>query len=94
MSQPNNIKDREHSKFIDSPKRDNQSAVEVVDSSNRFAADPRADYIERIVAGSVETFNYRQGGAAGLIVKTVVVTYTTSSLNNLVSVAVTFELPL
>jgi hypothetical protein len=93
MSQPSNIKDREHSKFIDSPSRENQSAVETVDTSNRFAPDPRADYIQRIHTGNIETFNYRMGGAFGTIVKTVVVTYQNSSLKELLSVAVTYELP-
>lgn len=94
MSQPSNIKDREHAKFIDSPTRENQSAVEVVNTSNRFAPDPRADYIQRIHAGSVETYNFFQGGPTGTLLKTVVVTYTSNSLNDLLNVAVTFELPL
>lgn len=94
MTQPNNTPDREFSKFVDSPTRADQSAVEVVNTSNRFAPDPRADYIQRVVAGSVETYNFYQGGAGGVLVKTVQVTYTNSSLNDLLNVAVTFELPL
>lgn len=94
MSQPSNIKDREYSKFLDSRFRQKESAVEVIETSNRFAPDLRADYIERIVSGSQETFNYRTGGNLGTIVKTVVVTYTAVNLKDLVSAEVTYELPI
>lgn len=88
MSQSGAIRDREFSKFVDSPTRVDQSAVETVDSSNQFAPPPDCDFIQRIHTGNVETYNYRQGGATGTILKTVRVTYTSNSLNELVSVEV------
>ena len=87
-----NLEDRERDKFLESPTRPSQSAVEVVDTGNRFAPPSRTDYIQRIHIGSQETFNYFEGGVSGTLLKTVVVTYTSSNLKELVSVAVTFEL--
>lgn len=83
MSQPNNILDREYSKFVDSPTRANQSAVETQDTSNRFAPPANSKYFERSVAGSIETFSFYDV-EGGTLLKEVVLTYTSSSLENLV----------
>lgn len=79
--------------FVESPTRPNATAVEVVGAlsvgGGPFDPPTNSDTITRTVAGAVETYRYRQGGVSGTIIKTVTVTYTNSSLQDLVSVEVT-----
>lgn len=92
MAQSPNIKDREWSKFIESPTRPGESAVEVVGEitvfSGPFSPPSNCDTITREHSGSVETYRYRNGGLTGTVIKTVVVTYSSPSLKELVSVQV------
>jgi hypothetical protein len=88
----NDIRDREFSKFVESQTRPGESAVEVVGSFTTSAGpfDPpvNSDTITREVSGSVETYRYRQGGVTGTIIKSIVVTYASSALEELISVRV------
>lgn len=58
------------------------------DTRNPFLPPPNADYMSRSVAGNVETYVYRQGGSGGTVLKTIVITYTNSSLNDILNVQV------
>lgn len=91
MAIPGSNRDREQNKFVESPTRPGQTAVEVVGQVNvvgPLEPPKETDTITRQVSGAVETYRYYQGGAAGTLLKTVVVTYTASNLKDLVSVEV------
>jgi len=92
MAIPGSSKDRELKKFVESPTRPGETAIEVVGalSVGPGPLDPPldTDTITRQVSGAVETYRYYQGGASGTLLKTVVVTYTSNSLQDLVSVEV------
>jgi hypothetical protein len=62
-------------------------ALQVTDSK-KFALPVDCDYIGRSVLSNVETYVYKKGGAGGTLLKTVTLTYTNSSLKELVSVGV------
>jgi hypothetical protein len=87
-----NLEDRELTKFVESPSRPGNAAVEVVgnltQSSGPFDPPLSADTIVRSVSGAIETYTYRQGGPTGTILKTITVTYHTASLNDLHTVEV------
>lgn len=89
MAQSPNITTREFNKFVESPTRPGQSAVEVTGAinveGNPFAPPADCDLILRSVSGNVETYEYKQGMT---LLKTVVVTYVNPSLKDLVSVSV------
>jgi hypothetical protein len=88
---PNTL-DREHDKFVESPTRPGKTAIEIVGeisaSPNPFSPPPSCDFILRSVSGSVETFEYFNGGSGGTLLKTVAVTYSGPDLEDLVSVEV------
>lgn len=88
MSFPMSNKDREQSKFIQSPTRPNDAAVEVV-AQGPFDVPATADTITRQVSGAQEIYRYYTGGAGGTLLRTITVTYVNSSLKDLVSVEVT-----
>lgn len=84
----NNILDREFHKFVESPSRPGEPAVEIVGSvstTGGFTIPENADAITREVSGSQEIYKYREGGVSGTILKTITLTYTSSSLKDLVS---------
>lgn len=89
MAQSPNITTREFNKFVESPTRPGQSAVEITGSivagSGPFEPPVNCDNIQRLVAGPVETYEYKQGMT---LLKTVTVTYTAANLKELVSVVV------
>lgn len=89
MAQPPNITTREFSKFVESPTRPGNSAVEVIGSfttgSGPFEPPSNCDTIIRSVASNVETYEYKQGIT---LLKTVTVTYVAANLKDLVSVVV------
>jgi hypothetical protein len=84
--------ERAYDVFVESPTRTNKTAVEVsgtlTSSSGPFSPPANSDAIARSVAGPVETFEYFTGGLAGTLVKTITVTYTNATLEDLVSVEV------
>lgn len=88
------IHDRELNKFVESPSRPGEPAVEIVGNLSASIApgpfDPptATDTILRSVLANVETYEYKSGGPSGTLLKTVTVTYLTSSLKDLVSVVV------
>lgn len=53
-----------------------------------FSPPANTDYIGRSVASNVETFEYRNGGSGGTLLKTITVTYVAPDLEELVSVEV------
>lgn len=59
-----------------------------VSSTSAFSPPQDADYISRAVNSAVETYVFKRGGAAGTTLKTVVVTYTDSTLDSLLNVSV------
>lgn len=84
MSIPSSVKDRELAKFEDA---NGKVAVRTLNSS-QFEMPPNCDAITRNVSGTVETWEYRNGGVSGSIIKTVTVTYSEASLKNIISVVV------
>lgn len=95
MSLPKNILDRELAKFVESPSRPGETAIEVTGSltanviENQFDIPENCDTITRSVASNVETYYYRQGGVSGTVLKTITLTYVSSNLKELVSAVVT-----
>jgi hypothetical protein len=87
-----NLDDRERDKFVESPSRSGMTAVEVfgtlTSSSGPFAPPAGANAVVRSVAGAVETFQYKSGGISGTLLKTVTVTYTDSTLDELLTVEI------
>jgi hypothetical protein len=53
-----------------------------------FSPPDGTDYVSRTVSSNVETYLFKNGGASGTLLKTVVVTYTAADLENLVSAEV------
>jgi hypothetical protein len=86
------ITGREFNKFVESPSRPGETAVEVVGSfasePGPFAPPQNSDYILRSVSGAVETYTYYNGGPSGTLLQTVVVTYSGPDLSELISVEV------
>lgn len=89
MAIPMSVKDREQAKFVQSPTRADGAAVETLDALGNFDPPREADHITRQVSGAQEIYRYYQGGLTGTLLKTITVTYTSSSLKDLVSVEVT-----
>lgn len=75
------IHDRELNKFVESPTRPGEPAVEVTGDVNAvpspFAPPTNTDAFTRSVSGNSETIEYRSGGLAGTILKTIKVYYLT-----------------
>jgi hypothetical protein len=92
MAIPGDVRDRETRKFVESPSRPGQTAVEVVGditaNPGPFSPPANCDYILRSVSSNVETYVYKNGGSGGTTLKTVTVTYVDSTLESLVSVEV------
>ena len=65
-----------------------ESIIRTNNLSNPFSPPIDTNYISRSVSGSVETFIFRSGGVSGTILKTVILTYTSNSLNDLLNVQV------
>jgi len=55
---------------------------------NPFLPPSGADYYSRSVAGAVETHRYYQGGSGGTLLKTMIVTYTSNALNDILNIQV------
>lgn len=55
---------------------------------NPFLPPPNSDYYTRTVSGSVETHRYYQGGVGGTLLKTLIVTYTSNALNDILNIQV------
>jgi len=75
------IHDRELHKFVESPSRPGEPAVEIVGSitatPSQFSPPSNADAFTRSVSGNDETIEYRTGGIAGTIIKTIIIYYQT-----------------
>lgn len=88
------ISGREFSKFVESPSRPGESAVEVtgsitaISSPGPFAAPAGTDTVTRSVLSNVETYQYRIGGVSGTVLKTITITYTADDLEEMVSAVV------
>lgn len=88
------ISGREFSKFVESPTRPGEAAVEIAGSFTAdvvpgpFSPPSNCDYISRAVAGPVETYVYKNGGSSGTTLKTVTVTYTDTDLEDILTVEV------
>jgi len=86
------LPDRELHKFVESPCRPGEPAVEIVgnltSTPGPFSAPASSDSIVRTVSSNVETYEYKSGGISGTILKTITVTYTDNTLENLVNVVV------
>lgn len=86
------LPDRELNKFVESPSRPGEPAVEIVgnltSTPGPFSPPANADSIVRTVLSNVETYEYKSGGISGTILKTVTVTYVDATLEELVNVVV------
>lgn len=71
------IHDRELHKFVESPTRPGEPAIEVSGTfeGSPFAPPANADAFTRSVSGNIETIEFRQGGIAGTVLKTIRVYY-------------------
>jgi hypothetical protein len=83
MAMPSDIKQREHAKFVQSPTRTDGSAVEITGAISAtttpgpFSPPAGTDAFTRSVSGNEETIEYRTGGIAGAVLKTIKVYYQT-----------------
>lgn len=81
MPIPTNIRDREHDKFTENSS--GETAVRVVGDmtidANPFAPPGNTDTITVTQGSNTEVYNFRQGGPAGTILRTVTLTYTDSN---------------
>ena len=81
MALPHNIRDREHDKFTENSS--GETAVRVVGDmtvdSNPFAPPGNTDTITVTQGTTTEVYNFRNGGPAGTILRTVTLTYTDST---------------
>lgn len=90
----NSISGREFHKFVESPTRPGEPAVEIAGTFTAnvdpgpFAPPQNTDSIVRTVLANVETYEYKVGGISGTLLKTVTVTYTDNTLEELVNVVV------
>lgn len=78
MAQSNDIRDREYSKFVESPTRAGESATEVVATvldGNPFAVPTDADAFTRECVGNDVLYKFRSGGLTGTVLKTVTIHY-------------------
>lgn len=86
------LPDREINKFVESPSRPGEPAIEIVgnltSTPGPFSPPTTSDSIVRTVMSNVETYEYKSGGIAGTVLKTVTVTYTDATLEELVNVVV------
>lgn len=88
------ISGREFSKFVESPTRSGEAAVEVTGSITAvsvpgpFAAPAGTDTVTRSVLSNVETYQYKIGGVSGTVLKTITITYTSADLEDMVSAVV------
>lgn len=86
------LPDRELNKFVESPSRPGEPAIEIVgnltSSPGPFSPPINCDSIVRTVLSNVETYEYKNGGIAGTLLKTVTVTYVDNTLEELVNVVV------
>lgn len=87
MAQRADIREREHSKFVESPTRPGESAVEISGSvaTSPFAPPPEADAFTRQVIGNMEIIEYRTGSITGPIIKTIKVYYQTAPSPDLIA---------
>lgn len=75
------ISGREYSKFVESPTRPGEAAIEIAGqftadvAPGPFAPPSNSDAFTRSVSGNTETIEYRQGGITGTILKTIKVYY-------------------
>ena len=81
----NNTYDNEQRKF--QPDADGNVAVNTIVNSS-FTPPVNADAITVLNTSTTQTFQYRNGGTSGTILKSVLVTYTNSCKNELLSVEV------
>lgn len=83
---------REFNKFVESPSRPGEPAIEIVgnltSTPGPFSAPASSDSIVRTVSSNIETYEYKSGGISGTILKTITVTYTDNTLEHLVNVVV------
>lgn len=86
------LPDRELNKFVESPSRPGEPAVEIVgnlvSTPGPFSPPANCDYISRSVLSNVETYEYKNGGSGGTLLKTVTVTYVDATLEELLTVEV------
>lgn len=88
------LPDRELNKFVESPTRPGEPAIEIAGTFTAnvdpgpFSPPALCDYISRTVLSNVETYEYKQGGSGGTLLKTVTVTYTDATLEELSTVEV------
>jgi hypothetical protein len=81
MAMKDDIRQRELDKFVQSPTRTDGAAVEITGnitataSPGPFAPPAGTDAFTRSVAGNTETIEYRTGGIAGAVLKTIKVYY-------------------
>lgn len=87
--------ERSHDAFVESPSRANKTAVEVyvgnpsdITGAGPFEPPVISDAVTRSVLGPVETYRYYVGGTGGTLLKTITVTYTNASLQDLVKAEV------
>lgn len=89
-----NILDREYNKFVESPTRPGEPAIEIAGTFTAdvapgpFSPPSNCDFISRAVASNVETYVYKNGGASGATLKTVTVTYVLDDLEDILTVEV------
>lgn len=90
-----NISDREFHKFVESPTRPGEPAVEIAGSFTAtvdpgpFSPPTNADHVSITVTGGGFTVNYafKLGGIAGTVLKTVSLTYATVQTPDLLEVS-------
>lgn len=87
MALPGDVKEREYKKFVESPTRPNETAIEVTGilQASPFSPPALADAFTRSVSGNTETIVYRQGGIAGTILKTVKIYYQSAPSTDLLA---------
>lgn len=82
------LPDRELHKFVESPNRPGEPAIETV-SGGIFDAPLTTDAVVRIVSGAIETWEFKTGGISGTILKTITITYQSPALGEIVNVVIT-----
>lgn len=83
MARPENTKDNENRKFVDSPTRTDQSAVEVVNSGDYTPFGKFDEIFVTYPNNTTEIYTYR---LLSTDIGTITITYTNNSKNNLLSV--------
>lgn len=74
------LQDREYNKFVESPSRPGEPAIEIVGeittSPGPFSPPSNADAGTVEYIGNTVVYKFRQGGVAGTVIKTVTLVYT------------------